>query len=121
MNWKKLMAVTMALCMAVPSGIPQTIMGAEFTQGTQTQVTEVSEFDDGMGNDCDETEAENIEDLFGSEDFSAGKAEEINDNSQDIPDLKENEGDCWQPPLSRVALIYRMPIRLSSTRRRILA
>ena len=32
MNWKKLMAVTMALCMAVPSGIPQTIMGAEFTQ-----------------------------------------------------------------------------------------
>ena len=64
MNWKKLMAVTMALCMAVPSGIPQTIMGAEFTQGTQTQVTEVSEFDDGMGNDCDETEAENIEDLF---------------------------------------------------------
>lgn len=45
MNWKKLMAVTMALCMAVPSGIPQTIMGAEFTQGTQTQVTEVSEFD----------------------------------------------------------------------------
>ena len=93
MNWKKLMAVTMALCMAVPSGIPQTIMGAEFTQGTQTQVTEVSEFDDGMGNDCDETEAENIEDLFGSEDFSAGKAEEINDNSQDIPDLKENEGE----------------------------
>ena len=55
MNWKKLMAVTMALCMAVPSGIPQTIMGAEFTQGTQSQVTEVSEFDDGMGNDGDET------------------------------------------------------------------
>ena len=93
MNWKKLMAVTMALCMAVPSGIPQTIMGAEFTQETQTQVTEVSEFDDGMGNDCDATEAENIEDLFGSEDFSTGKAEEINDNSQDIPDLKENEGE----------------------------
>lgn len=60
MNWKKLMAVTMALCMAVPSGIPQTIMGAEFTQGTQTQVTEVSEFDVEWGMTAIETEAENI-------------------------------------------------------------
>ena len=95
MNWKKLMAVTMALCMAVPSGIPQTIMGAEFTQGTQTQVTEVSEFDDGMGNDCDETEAENIEDLFGSEDFSAGKAEEINDIMESK--RRENAGKTLPP------------------------
>ena len=84
--------------MAVPSGISQTIMGAEFTQGTQTQVTEVSEFDDGMGNDGDETEAENIEDIFGSEDFSTGEAEEINDNSQDIPDLEENEGEDITEP-----------------------
>ena len=95
MNWKKLMAVTMALCMAVPSGIPQTIMGAEFTQGTQTQVTEVSEFDDGMGNDCDETEAENIEDLFGSEDFSTGKAEEINDIMESK--RRENAGKTLPP------------------------